>query len=393
MDMNKLTVYVGTVRGFLLSTTDKPNHINSANPGTGSQVTALVFGRNPSEIVIGYDNSNVTIYDSKENKKVQDLTWLKGKGPVVGLECIDDYLMVVKSDGVVNKWNDRKNVTFEISFDEKGSLDTAVHNKSRENIIGTGGEHNDFKLWDLNTQQCIFKAKSLGHDYLDLPIPTSVRGISFFNESPHLSACCTKEGHVLLYDDRVQRRPVVKFLEKKASYTCISSTHRERQCLVGTTRGYMQLLDMKAGKCVKTFTSFTGSVTSIACDPVEPYVATTSLDRYLRIHNLDNKELIHKVYMKQSLTKLLMKPIVKEEPTDIPEKVDEEFEEIFEQMEVVTEGKTKKRKTSQKLDEDDEIISVQQKKVHKSRSKENKEERTEVAKKKTKKKKIGGVDS
>lgn len=69
-----------------------------------------------------------------------------------------------------------------------------------------------------------------------------------------------------------------------------------RQCLVGTTRGYMQLLDLKtAAKCLRTFTTFTGSVTSIVCDPTEPIVATTCLDRYLRVHNLDTKEILYKV--------------------------------------------------------------------------------------------------
>lgn len=63
---------------------------------------------------------------------------------------------------------------------------------------------------------------------LNLPIPTSVRGITFFPEDSYLSVCATKEGHVLLYDDRAQRRPVVTFLEKKASYTTIACAYRER---------------------------------------------------------------------------------------------------------------------------------------------------------------------
>lgn len=68
----------------------------------------------------------------------------------------------------------------------------------------------------------------MGHDTLNLPIPTSVRGITFFQENESLSACCTKEGHVLLYDDRAQRRPTIKFFEKQASYTVIATTNRER---------------------------------------------------------------------------------------------------------------------------------------------------------------------
>lgn len=67
-----------------------------------------------------------------------------------------------------------------------------------------------------------------GHDMLNLPIPTSVRSVAFISENDHLNVCCTKEGQVLLYDDKVQRRPVIKFEEKKASYTTISVTNRER---------------------------------------------------------------------------------------------------------------------------------------------------------------------
>lgn len=63
---------------------------------------------------------------------------------------------------------------------------------------------------------------------LNLQIPTCVRSIAFLADNEHLSVCCTKEGQLLLYDDQVQRRPVVKFTEKKASYTTVATTHRER---------------------------------------------------------------------------------------------------------------------------------------------------------------------
>lgn len=68
----------------------------------------------------------------------------------------------------------------------------------------------------------------MGHDFLNLPIPTSVRGIAFIPNEEHLSSCVTKEGHVLLYDDRAQRRPVVKFQEPKASYTTITPAYRDQ---------------------------------------------------------------------------------------------------------------------------------------------------------------------
>ncbi|CAG9820332.1 unnamed protein product [Phaedon cochleariae] len=354
MDLNKFNIFVGSVRGFIISPSDKPDSLRSAKPDKAAEVSALSFGRDSDEIFVGFNNGLVSLFSSSNNKYINSIPDLEGEGSIIGLDCIDKSALIAKSDGMVSLWDGKKCSNFKISVDDRGKIDALTLNKSRENVLGAGGEFNDFKLWDIETQQCIFKAKSLGHDKLNLPIPTSIRGITFFPAEPTLSCSCTKEGHVLLYDDRAQRRPTIKYLETKASYTCIAHSYRDRQCLVGTTRGYMQLLDMRIGKCSKTFTTFTGSVSSIVCDPAEPYVATASLDRFLRIHNLDTKELLHKVYMKQSLTRLLMIPIVKEEPKEEEqddEKVDEEYENIFENMEVVTDGERKKKKKKKVVEE------------------------------------------
>ncbi|XP_057662034.1 WD repeat-containing protein 74 [Diorhabda carinulata] len=355
MELTRFNCYIGTARGFLLSTTDKPTGIRHVKPDFISEVTALTFDTERKKIFIGYKNGCVHIFDSIQNTYIQEVTNLFGKGSTVGLSYLKTSLIVGKSDGIINIWNGNSNNHFDLNLGENETLNSISCNDNR-NCIGTGGEHNDFKIWDIEMQKCIFKAKSLGHDSLNLPIPTSVRGIMFSSEDPHLSYCCTKEGHVLLYDDRAQRRPVVKFLETKASYTTIASSYRERQCLVGTTRGYMQLLDMKVGKCMKTFTTFAGSVTDIVCDPIEPYVFSTSLDRHLRVHHLETKELLQKTYMKVNLTTLLVTPAVKEEKKEQDERdninsvniedgvdLDDEYETIFQNMEVVGEEKKKKK--------------------------------------------------
>ncbi|XP_044265900.1 WD repeat-containing protein 74 [Tribolium madens] len=349
---NKYYVYVGTTHGVLQQTFCKADEQPSYFlPEQQSEITALEWGRSADEIIIGYKNEHVSLYNTNECKYTKTITKLEGEGSIVGLSPINKSIIIAKHDGVITIWSGKKSDYFSINLDEKGTLDAFLHNKNREEVVATGGECNDFKLWHVETKQCLFKAKSLGHDELNLPIPTSIRGITCLPENEKINACATKEGHVLLYDERAQRRPVVKFLEKKASYTCISTAYRERQCLVGTTRGYMQLLDLRApGKCLKTFTTFTGSVTSIVCDPVEPLVATTSLDRFLRFHNLETKELVYKAYLKQNLTKILMKPLVKEEQgpgeeNRNEEPVDEEYEDIFSKMETVTEETKRKRKT------------------------------------------------
>ncbi|XP_060516093.1 WD repeat-containing protein 74 isoform X2 [Cylas formicarius] len=312
----------------------------------------MVKGRNEDEIILGYQSGHVGVYNTQQNEFIKSLTDLEGDGGIIGAGCVKKAIISAKRNGIIHVSKGKKRDYFSVNLDEKGTLESLICNDNRDNIVGIGGEFNNFKLFNLETKQCVFKAKSLGHDELQLPIPTSVRSIIFFPDVPNLAACATKEGYVLLYDDRAQRKPISKFLEKQASYTTISPAFRERQCFVGTTKGYMQMLDLKTAKCLKTFTNYTGSVTSIICDPVEPYIASTSLDRYLRVHNIDTKELVYKCYMKQNLTKLFLKPIIKdegEEKQKQDENVDEEYEEMFRNMETVIDEdeipKKKKRKS------------------------------------------------
>ncbi|CAH0551530.1 unnamed protein product [Brassicogethes aeneus] len=371
-ESNKYQFYIGTSRGTLLtSQCDPKEKIKHTSREDASELTALTFGRSEDEIIAGYENGECQIYNSLTDKFVKSVTNLEGDGKVCGIGCINKTVIVGRHDGIINLWNGKKNDYFSIDLDEKGSMNVLCQNTNREGIVGTGGEFNDLKLWNVETKQAIFKAKSMGHDELNLPIPTSIRGICYFPENEWLTACATKEGHVLLYDDRAQRRPVVKFFEQKASFTCLSTAFRERQCLVGTTKGYMLLLDMKAGKCLNTFMSFSGSVTSIQCDPNEPVVASTSLDRHLRIHNMETKALLNKVYLKQSLTRLLMKPIVKEEPkeeelnAETNKEIDQEYEELFNNMETVSEEieKVKKQKRKSVSTEESKKIKKKKKKV------------------------------
>lgn len=69
-----------------------------------------------------------------------------------------------------------------------------------------------------------------------------------------------------------------------------------RQIIVGTGKGKMNLVDLrKPAKVLNTYKGFVGGVTGIACSTVEPYIISVSLDRYLRIHHINTKQLLKKV--------------------------------------------------------------------------------------------------
>ncbi|KAL3285791.1 hypothetical protein HHI36_000315 [Cryptolaemus montrouzieri] len=347
---NKYGIYIGTSRGTISYTNlDPKEKLHYEFAKEASEMSSMVWGRGESEILTGFKNGNICIYDTNQQKYSRTIDKLKNQGSIVGVGYIDDKLYAASSKGNISILNlDEELETIKTLSLENSTLDSCAQNMNKLSILATGGENNDLKLWDLEKQQCIFKAKSLGHDQLNLPIKASIRGITFIPEEQNVCSCVTKEGHILLYDDRVQRKPVCKYFDQKASFTTVTTAYRQRNILAGTTKGYVQYMDMKTGKSLKTFTGIGGSVTCILTNAMEPLVAVSSLDRYLRIFNLDNKEICYKQYMKQSLTRMVMKPIIKEESEEIDENLinineDQEYEEIFKNMEEVTEKPHRKR--------------------------------------------------
>jgi ribosome biogenesis protein NSA1 len=89
----------------------------------------------------------------------------------------------------------------------------------------------------------------------------------------------------------------------------------------------MFLFDLRRQLVAHCFRGFAGSIRSISCHPDLPVVASCSLDRFVRVHDLNNFSLTHKIYLKSRLNCLLMRsdymtgskdetPEVKEEPVD-----------------------------------------------------------------------------
>lgn len=73
-----------------------------------------------------------------------------------------------------------------------------------------------------------------------------------------------------------------------------------RLIIVGSTKGAMNLVDLrKTDTLLNTYKGFTGSVTGIACS--NPYIASVSLDRHLRIHDMYTKAILKKVISAFSL--------------------------------------------------------------------------------------------
>ena len=58
---------------------------------------------------------------------------------------------------------------------------------------------------------------------------------------------------------------------------------------------YCMFYFLTLGKNLGSYKSFSGSINDIQCHKTEPLVVSCGLDRFLRIHHVDTRQLVDKV--------------------------------------------------------------------------------------------------
>lgn len=140
----------------------KPNEKASYSiPEEQSEITAFEWGRTENEIIIGYKSGYTSLYNSSTNQYMKTIKQLEGEGPITGVCPMKTSIIIAKKDGIITVWNEKESDFFSINLEDNSTLDCMVHHKNRENVVGTGGASNDYKVWDLESQKCLFKAKSV----------------------------------------------------------------------------------------------------------------------------------------------------------------------------------------------------------------------------------------
>lgn len=124
----------------------------------------MQWGRKENEILLGHADGTLKFYDTSINK------FLKSEpladNAVVGVGCVNSVVVAGSFKGCVYLLKRKLEAQFSVDLPENGTLDCLTCHNTRESIVGTGGECNDFKLWDVNTKQCVFKAKSVSNYFL-----------------------------------------------------------------------------------------------------------------------------------------------------------------------------------------------------------------------------------
>lgn len=311
-----------------------------------SRITALDWADNGNEILVGRVKPIVKVYGIETDRFVDEVD--VSAGPVVGLVKFNGKLIAGLANGKVQICNK------ETQFIDTGDAMNRLRQCSVEpKLIATGGKErqNNLKVWNLESNECVFKTKNVPNDFLQLEVPIWDNDFNFIDAN-----CLTtssRHGYVRVYDMRKQRRPTLNFTNDKEqiSYTCLA-THGD-VVFVGTTTGVMQAFDLRKMKHIlHTYKGFTGSISDVVVDGTGQHVCTASLDRFVRVHNSETTGLLYQCYVKSKATRVLLRECpdvvkvedVAQDAEDSDEAVEEEthvdddedeFDAIFDNMEKV----------------------------------------------------------
>ncbi|CAI5452392.1 unnamed protein product [Caenorhabditis angaria] len=294
----------GAFKGAILKENSFQNlcEIKSLEPKR-DEVTSMIWNDElQTEVLIARMNRQLNLFSVDEGEKIDLFSVEGGSGAIKGLFRYDDKYVTCVESGEVKTWNEEGEQLSEFKAGPGVSM-----MRGNENQVVTGGTKNLVKTWDLTTNKQTWSARNVQNDMLGLEIPIMCTDVRFIpGQNTILEA--TKLHEMRLYDPRAQRRPVkqMKFMENPIMSTGL--TFRENYVLAANSIGEMGLFDLRSKiHPVCKFKGQAGSIRSIEGHPTVPLCASVGIDRFLRIHDLQTKKLIHKIYLKTKCNRVLLR--------------------------------------------------------------------------------------
>ncbi|CAN9510862.1 unnamed protein product [Ophioblennius macclurei] len=342
----------GILKGVSVGRRQAFNFCNSKHLSRDQEVRVLAWGEaGESELLLGSVDGTVKTFsldkgvftDARRCGDAQE-------GCFVGLGALPGgALLTCAESGAVRVWREER---AEPASELRAGAHVCRMRQSPVNAqrVATGGKENGLKLWDLERPaDPLFAAKNLRDDWLDLRRPHWVRDVAFVPGSDKV-VTCTGHHQVHVFDPSTpQRRPVLEAEFGEHPLTALALPAEGGAVVVGNTRGEMAVLDLRKGRVRGALKGPAGGVRALQCHASAPLVASCGLDRFLRVHRLDQRAPLHQVYLKSRLNCLLLSARPLEEagsegagPQEVKEEEEEE-DEVWGTMEQVEEEAGKRR--------------------------------------------------
>ncbi|XP_041751212.2 WD repeat-containing protein 74 [Coregonus clupeaformis] len=351
----------GILKGVSLSKKQAFNFCEMSCLSRDQEVCVLGWGDpQETEVLVGSVNGTVKTFSTEkgiftETRQCGEST----HGRFTGLAVTDRALITCVETGLLRVWKEGSTDTVEINAGK--NVCRMRQNPSQRNQVATGGKENGLKVWDLERPETpIFTSKNVRNDWLDLRVPEWVRDMAFIPDSDKIITC-TGHHQVRVYDPASpQRRPVLEAQFGEYPLTALSLPASQDSVVVGNTHGQLAILDLRKGLVRGCLKGLAGGVRGLQCHPSLPLVASCGLDRFLRVHSLEDRTLQHKVYLKSRLNCVLLSSRDLELSStgvtgDVEEVKEEggELDEVWDTMEMIKE-KAKKRATEEAVVEEAE---------------------------------------
>uniref|UniRef100_UPI003AAC28D8 WD repeat-containing protein 74 n=1 Tax=Centroberyx gerrardi TaxID=166262 RepID=UPI003AAC28D8 len=359
----------GILKGVSLARKQAFNFCHMSSLSRDQEVRTLCWADPAeSELLLGAVDGTVKTFSTEkgvftETRRCGD----PAEGGFTGLAVTESALVTCVESGKLRVWKEESS-SHVAEVDAGKSVCRMRQNPAYRQKVATGGKENGLKIWNLERpEQPVFAAKNLRNDWLDLQQPEWVRDMAFIPGSDKV-VTCTSHHQVRVYDpSSPQRRPVLEVQYEEYPLTALSLPAAGHSVVVGNTRGQIAMLDLRRGAVCGCLKGLAGGVRALQCHPARPLVASCGLDRFLRIHSLDDRTLLHKVYLKSRLNCLLLSSRLDQEEEggagqegEVQE-VKEEEDEVWDAMERVEEGKPKRKTT----EEEEEGVQKKSKKKRK----------------------------
>ncbi|XP_028275599.1 WD repeat-containing protein 74-like [Parambassis ranga] len=354
----------GILKGVSLSRKQAFNFCNTSHLSRDQEVRALCWGDPAeSELLVGSVDGTVKTFSVEKGAFTEARRCGEpSEGCFTGLAALNGSSLITCVEcGTVRVWK-------EDSAEPATQLDAGKNvcrmrqSPLHQHKVATGGKENGLKIWDLERpEKPLFTAKNLRDDWLDLRRPHWVRDMAFIPDSDKV-VTCTGYHQVHVFDPSTpQRRPVLEAEYGEYPLTTLSLPASGTSVVVGNTHGQIAVLDLRKGLVRGCLKGLAGGVRSLQCHSSQPLLASCGLDRFLRIHSLEDRKLQHKVYLKSRLNCLLLASRDLQEGTGAAEGVSqevkeegEEEDEVWDTMEQVEERpkrKTEEEEETQKKSE------------------------------------------
>ncbi|KJA20199.1 hypothetical protein HYPSUDRAFT_217095 [Hypholoma sublateritium FD-334 SS-4] len=298
-------------------------HDSSHEPASVQQLASSSQTNGLKALAAAFSNGSCFISTVNEDDVLEVLSEWKeprsGGSKFVGIALTEDSVFTCTSNGMLRKSaftaGQQKDV-FKIPESHCGTLPSRLLDwrlSEDTQTFAYGGDEVDLSVW--NTELAfesrsspaltsgpikkrkrnddlfpgeIWRARNIPNDHLNLRHPIRITALSYLSSSAVSNnlVAGTQFGDLRRYDTRAARRPVSNWtaIAKVGGIKSMQKGLADHELFIADGGSSLYAIDLRTGKILYGYKGLSGAVTSIAPSPM--IMASTALDRYVRVHSL-----------------------------------------------------------------------------------------------------------